>query len=451
MQRYHSMFRFLSVWLLLGLLGASGLSAQTLDKVVAIVGEEIILQSDVDNQVNYLKINGERDDGSLPCRVLENLIISKLLLDKARQDSLVVSDIQVEAELDMRMGSVLERVGEEEFERIYGKTVPQFRADIREDIRKELLIQQQQQAVLGQADITPKEVKRFYRSLNQDSVGLLPAEVEVNQIVIKPPFSKQSRTRAMNELRELRSQALGGQDFRKLAANNTDEPGGKQRGGDLGWFGRGQMVPKFEEIAYNMREGDVSAPFETEFGVHIIKLYERRGEMVHAAHILKRLNYSSGADSIAIDSLSEIVKLIENDSLNFEQAAIRYSQDRQTSFSGGAISNPQTGELRIPLDALDADLYFKIDEMEEGEISEPMEMFQQDGSRAFHVIYLKKKIPPHRPNLQDDYQKIYEAALQAKQAEIFDEWLESAKKNIYIEIKPTECANALQSWLEPNP
>lgn len=445
-------FKVLTLISILVVLGwANKLQAQTLDKVVAIVGEEIILQSDVDNQVNYLKINGEVDDGSLPCQVLENLIVSKLLLDKARQDSLEVSDIQVEAELDSRMSSVLARVNETEFERIYGKSIPQFRADIREEIRKELLVQQQQQVILGGADITPKEVKRFYRGLNQDSIGLLPAEVEVNQIVINPPFSEKSRTRAMNELRELRAQAIGGADFGILAANNTNEPGGKERRGELGWFGRGQMVPEFEEVVYNLREGEVSEPFETEFGVHVVKLYERRGEMVHAAHILKRLSYSPDADSIAIDSLNTITNLIETDSLTFEQAAIRFSQDRLTSFSGGAISNPQTGELRIPLDALDADLYFKIDEMEEGTMSEPMEMFQQDGSRAFHIIYLKKKIPPHRPNLQDDYQKIYNAALQAKQAEIFDEWLESAKKNIYIDIKPIECSNALESWLQPNP
>ncbi|MEM9985680.1 MAG: peptidylprolyl isomerase [Bacteroidota bacterium] len=442
------MIRILIGLMLGSLLTFQGLKGQTLDGVVAIVGEEIILQSDVDNQVNYLKINGERDNGTLPCRVLESLIVSKLLLDKARQDSLEVSEIQVETELDNRMSTVLQQIDEAEFERIYGKSVPQFRADIRSDVRKELLIQQQQQSIFSGADITPKEVKRFFRSLNRDSVGLLPAEVEVNQIVIKPPFSEESRQAVMDELKGYQVQAQNGTDFALLASNHTEEPGGKNRRGDLGWFGRGQMVPPFEEVAYNLREGEVSAPVETEFGIHIIKLYERRGEMLHAAHILKRLSYSPGADQVAIDSLKTLIELVETDSLTFEQAAIRYSQDRLTSFSGGAISNPQTGELRIPLDALDADLYFKIDEMEEGEISEPMEMFQPDGSRAFHVIYLKKKIPPHKPNLEDDYQKIYNAALQAKQAEIFDNWLESAKKNIYIDIKPTECANALQGWLQ---
>jgi peptidyl-prolyl cis-trans isomerase SurA len=438
----------LYIWILIALLSGRFLSAQTLDRIVAIVGDEVILQSDADNQFNYLKINGEKDDGSLKCRVLENLIVSKLLLDKARQDSIEISDIQVEAELDSRMQAVLEQIKEDQFEAIYGKTIPQFRADIKEDIRDELLINQMRQQVLSEASITPKEVKRFYRSLDKDSVGLLPAEVEVNHIVIKPPMSEESIKRAREELRALRRQAIAGEDFGKLAANATQEPGGKQRRGDLGWFGRGQMVPEFEEVVYQMREGDVSEPFRSEFGMHVIKLHERRGEMLQASHILMRLSPSSNGDSIAMDSLRQIATLIKDDSMTFEQAAIRFSQDQRTSHCGGCITNPQTGEIRIPMDALDAELYFKIDEMQEGEMSDPMELRQPDGSRAFHIVYLKKKIPPHDPNLQDDYQKIRDAALQAKKAEKFDLWLQSARKNIYIDIKPTECQNALQSWVQ---
>lgn len=432
-------------------LGINSSTAQTLDRIVAIVGDEVILQSDVDNQYNYLKINGEKDDGSLQCRVMESLIISKLLLDKARQDSLISSDLQVEAELDSRMDAVLQQIEEEDFEEIYGKSIEQFRSDIREDIRNELLINQMRQQILNEADITPKEVKRFFKSLNKDSVGVLPAEVEVNQIVIKPPMSEESIKAAQEELRALRKRAETGEDFARLAANATDEPGGKQRGGDLGFFGRGQMVPEFEEVIYQLREGEVSEPFRTEFGIHIAKLEERRGEMVHARHVLKRLRPSTNGDSIAMDSLRQVLTLVESDSLSFEQAAIRYSNDKRTSYCGGCITNPQTGELRIPLDAIDSELYFKIDEMEEGEISEPMELRQPDGTRAFHVLYLKKKIPPHDPNLEDDYQKIRNAALQAKQAEKFDRWLESARKNIYIDIKPTECQNALQSWVDSVP
>ncbi|RMG61784.1 MAG: hypothetical protein D6722_19115 [Bacteroidetes bacterium] len=444
----------ISFWLVLGGLCflpaiLAGQDAQALDRIVAVIGEDVILASDVDNQYNYLVINGEKDDGSLWCQVFENLIVSKLLLNKARQDSIEVGDSEVDMELDRRMEYILSQIDRADFERIYGRTIVQFRADIREDIQNELLVDRQRQMLMSESNITPKEVKQFFRSIPKDSLGFLPAEVVLNHIVIKPPFSEESEERAKEKLKTLRAMVVEeGADFGVLAAGNTDEPGGRARKGDLGWFGRGQMVPEFESVVYQMRPGDVSEPFKTEFGYHIVYLHERRGERVHASHILKRLQYSPQGDSIAIDSLNKILELIRTDSLTFEQAAIQYSQDRATKHCGGCISNPQTGDLRIPLDALDADLYFKIDEMSPGEISEPEEYFQQDGSRAFHVIYLKTKIPPHAPNLRDDYQKIRNAALQAKQAENFENWLESARKNIYIDIKPTECQNALQNWTE---
>ncbi|MEZ4777499.1 MAG: peptidylprolyl isomerase [Bacteroidia bacterium] len=442
--------RFLLLPVMLVFMTKAQAQSQLLDRIVAIIGEEIILESDVDNQYNYMVINGQKDDGTLRCQVMDNLIVSKLLLNKAIQDSIEISEAEVEVEIDRRIKYTLEQMGgEKKFMEVYGKTVDQFRIDIRDDIRNELLINKQRGEMMEGAKITPKEVKQFFKIIPVDSLGLLPAEVQINHIVITPPFSKESETRAKESLAEIRKKIMDeGADFGELAAKNTEEPGGRERKGDLGWFGRGQMVPEFEEVAYQMRVGEVSAPFKTEFGYHIVKLYEKRGEMVHAAHILKRLSYSTNGDSIAIDSLTKIMELVNTDSLTFEQAAILYSSDRNSKHCGGCISNPQTNELRIPMDALDADMYFKIDEMKPGEISKPMELLQPDGSRAFHVIYLKNKIPPHTPNLQDDYQKIQNAALQNKQSEIFDKWLQSAKKNIYIDIKPTECSNALKNWVE---
>lgn len=442
--------RFLLLPLFLVFLTNAHAQSQLLDRIVAIIGEEIILESDVDNQYNYMVINGQKDDGTLRCQVMDNLIVSKLLLNKAIQDSIEISEAEVEVEVDRRITYTLEQMGgEKKFMEVYGKSVDQFRIDIRDDIRSELLINKQRGEMMEGAKITPKEVKQFFKIIPVDSLGLLPAEVQLNHIVITPPFSNESETRAKESLIEIRKKIMDeGADFGELASKNTEEPGGRERKGDLGWFGRGQMVPQFEEVAYQMRVGEVSEPFKTEFGYHIVKLYEKRGEMVHAAHILKRLSYSTNGDSIAMDSLGKIMTLINSDSLTFEQAAILYSSDRNSKHCGGCISNPQTNELRIPMDALDADMYFKIDEMKPGEISKPMELLQPDGSRAFHVIYLKNKIPPHTPNLQDDYQKIQNAALQNKQSEIFDKWLQSAKKNIYIDIKPTECSNALKNWVE---
>lgn len=426
------------------------LQAQLIDRIVAVIGEEVVLQSDVDNQVNYMIINGEKDNGTLRCQVMENLIISKLLLNKAEQDSLVVSEAEVLGEVERRVNYILSQMNgsEQEFVRIYGKPVAQFKEDIRPEIEDELLIDRQRQTVESEATITPKEVKDFFAKIPIDSLGLLPAEVQLNHIVIVPPFSKASKETALQTLKDLRKEAVAGADFSALAAKNSDEPGARESKGRLPQFGRGQMVPEFEEVVYGMREGEISQPFETEFGYHVVMLHKRQGELLEASHILKIPQRSTNGDSIAIDSLNKIRELITLDSLTFEQAAIRFSADRQTKDCGGCYANPQTQELHIPMDALPADMYFKIDEMKEGEISKPMEHMLQDRTRAFHIIMLKAKIPPHKPNLKNDYEKIRRAALSNKQMINFEKWIESAKKNIYIDVKPTECSNALQNWVE---
>ncbi len=427
------------------------LQAQLIDRIVAIIGEEVVLQSDVDNQYNYMIINGEKDNGALRCQVMENLIISKLLLNKAEQDSLVVSPAEVAGEIERRVSYIIAQMdgNEQEFIRIYGKSVAQFKEDLRPDIEDELLIDRQRQAIEGEASITPKEVKDFFSRISADSLGLLPAEVQLNHIVIVPPFSAESKQSALQTLKDLRKQITEESgDFSALAAKNSDEPGAKESKGRLPQFGRGQMVPEFEEVVYRMREGEVSEPFETEFGYHIVLLHKRQGELLEASHILKIPQRSANGDSVAIDSLNKIRERILIDSLSFERAAILYSADRQTKDCGGCYANPQTQELRIPMDALPADMYFKIDEMKPGEISKPMEYMLMDRTRAFHMIQLKAKIPPHKPNLKDDYEKIRRAALSNKQMINFEEWIDSAKKNIYIDVKPTECSNALQNWVE---
>lgn len=433
-------------------IGATPLQAQTLDRIVAIIGEEVILQSDVDNQYNYLIINGQKDNGTMRCEVMNNLIVSKLLLNKARQDSIEVSDAEVIGEIERRVTYILAQMDNnvKEFERIYGKSVAQFREDIQDDIKNELLINRQRGVLFDGAQITPKEVKNFYRNvIDIDTVGLLPAEVELNHIVINPPPSQESIDNTVNLLNDLRKRAVeNGEDFGALAARFSDEPGAPKSKGYLGSFARGRMVPEFEEVVYQMRVGEVSEPFQTEFGYHIVKLHDKKGQVLTASHVLRRLKPTSNGDSLAMDSLNKILEFVNTDSLSFEQAAIRFSSDRGTKHCGGCIVNPQTQELRIPMDVLDADMYFKVDEMEAGEVSSPMEIRMADNTRAFHVLYLKNKIPPHKPNLKDDYQKIRNAALQAKQAEIFEEWLQSAKKNIYIDIKPTECTNALKNWVQ---
>ncbi|MEM6767669.1 MAG: peptidylprolyl isomerase, partial [Bacteroidota bacterium] len=425
-------------------------SGQTLDRIVAVIGEEIILESDVDNQYNYLTGNGQKDDGTLRCVVLEQLIVSKLLLNKAEQDSIIVSEDEVIGEIDRRIEYMMSQLNndETEFENRYGAPLIQFREDLKPDIEDELLINRQRGQIFSEATVTPREVEKFYKSIPKDSLGLFPAEVEYYQLVINAPYSEESVEETVNTLEDLRDKVLNeNADFGLLAQQYSQGPSGRN-GGMLNQFGRGAMVPEFEAVAYNMRKGEISKPFLTEFGYHIVKLEDRTGELLTARHILIKPRNSANGDSVAIKKLNDIRDNIMIDSLTFEQAAIRYSEDRGTKDCGGCVVNPQTLERKIPLDALDAETFFFIDELEEGEISKPKEFLSPDGRRMFRILYLKTKIPPHQPDLANDYQKIHDTALRSKQAESFDGWLVDAKKNIYIELKPTECINALKNWTE---
>lgn len=423
--------------------------AQPIDRIIGVVGEDIVLQSDVETQLAYAKAGGTEDDGTLRCQILESLLIGKLLLNKARQDSVEVSDDQIDGELDRRIQYFIAQVGgEEQLEQIYGKTILQVRKELRPEIKDQLLTDRMRQQILERSNVTPSDVEAFFNQIPTDSLPYLPAEVELHHIVVERPYSEQSKLAAKLELQKIRDEiVVNDKDFGLMAIDNSDGPSGPD-GGDLGEFGRGMMVPEFEEIAFRMEPGEISEVFETEFGFHIMLLHSRKGEKVHASHILKKPERAAVDDSLALKQLRKIKAIIDKDSLSFEQAAIEFTDDDATRDCGGCIKNPQTGESRIPLDLLDADLFFKVDDLKEGEISEPLQLRLPDGDVAYHILYLKKRIPPHIANLKDDYQKFNAAALQNSQSEQLEKWFKNAKKNIYIDIKSTECVETLNNWTQ---
>lgn len=423
--------------------------AQLVDGIVGIVGEEVILKSDVESQHAYMIANGEKDDGTLRCQVMEKLVIEKLLLNKAQQDSIEVTDGEIEDELNRRIDYFISGYGGvDKLEAVYQKPLVEIKEELRPEIKSQILIQRMREKVLGDITVTPREVRKFFNDIPKDSLPLLPAEVELYHLAIQPKASASSKKDTKERLVDIRTKIVNGADFAEMAKKYSEDFGSAKLGGRLGEFGRGRMVPEFEEVAFKMDEGKVSEVFESQYGFHIIKLNKRTGEMVDASHILLIPKRTTADDSAAVKRLEEIKELIEDDSLTFQQASLEFSDDEATKSNGGAIKNPQNGEFRIPHDMLDADFFFKVDRMKEGDITEPMEWIQPDGTRAFHMLYLKKKIPPHTANLDEDYQKIMAAATQAKQGEKLEKWFESAKENIYIEIKDKDCQSALINWIK---
>ncbi|MEM0997709.1 MAG: peptidylprolyl isomerase [Bacteroidota bacterium] len=428
-----------------------GVKGQIVDRILAVVGEDVILLSDVDAQYAYFMANGQKDDGTLRCQLLEKLIIEKLLLNKAKQDSVEVSDDQVEGELQRKLDYFIQGYGGvEKVEAIYQKPLIEIRADLRPDIKDQLLIDRMRQIIVAEATITPREVKKFYNQIPKDSLPFLPAEVEVFQIVKQPTASATADREAKSFLASLKTKIESGDvAFEEAARKYSVDFGSARTGGLLPEFSRGRMVPEFEEMAFKINEGTISPVFKTDFGYHILKLEKRVGEIITARHILVAPKVTMDDDSTAVRRLREIREMITSaDTLDFETAAQRFSDDIQTAPTGGSIKNPQTGEMRIPLDMLDGDLYLTVDEMDIGEVTNALEYFQPDNKKSFRLLYLKRRVPPHVANLKSDYRKLHEAAMQAKQAEVLEKWFASARKNVFIEIKDPDCREVLYNWIQ---
>ncbi len=428
------------------------LAAQPLDRVLAVVEEDVILLSDLQSQYHYYLNNGQKDDGTLACRIFETLLTSRMLLAKARLDSLTVGEDQINAELNRRINVIVSQLGSvEKLEEIYKKSVLEIKLELKKNIEEELLIEEQRQKIIAGINVTPKEVKDFFHSIPKDSLPDVGATVEISHISMRPQPSEASKKEARSDLEKILSDIKAKKiSFEEAAKKYSHDAASAKQFGFLGEFGRGDMVPEFEEVVFNLAPDQVSPVFESPYGFHIVKLLSRSGDRVKASHILIRPRIDEADEKKVEKRLAEIRELILSDSLKFHEAARRYSDDVRTKDNGGIIAN-NAGETRIPFDQLDADLYFKVDKMKPGDISEPLPYIAQEGElvRAYHLVYLRKRHAPHRANYKDDYQMFQKAALQAKQAEELEKWLVKNRKQIYLDVRFDECAQAIQDWYTP--
>jgi peptidyl-prolyl cis-trans isomerase SurA len=374
--------------------------------------------------------------------VLEGLVLNKLMVAKAEIDSVVVEEEMVERELDMRMGNIIAQAGgdERKIEEYYGKTIEEFKDELRDRVQEQLVVQRMQQTITQEISVTPSEVKRFFEKIPKDSLPYFSTEVTIGQIVKKPTISKQEKDRIESLLMQIRQQAIDGTDFQELARTYSQGPSGP-RGGNLGMISRGAMVSEFESAALKMKEGEISLPVETEFGFHIIQLLERRGNEYNARHILIMPRFSDDDFEKAGQYLDSLRIVIETDSsYTFDKIAKEYSDDKETSSNGGFVRSTagpnQIGSNKIAVSDLDPGLFFTMDTMQVGTISRPMRFVMRDGKEAMRIIYYKDKIKPHQANLDQDYQKIYMATMNAKQNKVMSDWFRDAKDDVFIQIDP---------------
>lgn len=408
---------------------------QVVDEIIVKVDDYIALKSELD--LSYLDMSARSRFGSSidKCDVLRQIVQNKLMLAKAEIDSISVSDEQVSAELDARMQYMVAQLGsEEEIERYYNKPLSQFKAELQDKMREQLLIKEVSRSITSEVEITPAEVKRFFNQLPADSLPFFSTEVTVGHIVKLPEVSEAQKEEVRERLNEIRQKIVSGEaTFAEMAKKYSEDPGSAGTGGNLGFRQRGELVPEYEATALKMNPGDISQPIESQFGFHLIELIERRGNTFNSRHILIKPNSSNLDIAEAERYLDSLRTEIVEGKMDFAIAAKEYSDDQQTNSSGGYFLS-QDGSNRISVEELDPSLFFVIDTMEVGTISKPLPYRTADGKEAVRIIYYDGKVKPHRANLRDDYQKIQTAALTEKKNRIIAKWFEDAVDDVYIDI-----------------
>jgi len=418
------------------LVPASG-SCQTggiIDQVAATVGNRIILKSDIETQYQQYIAQGNYPDSTLKCRILDHLLFTRLLLHQAILDSVEVSDAEVKDKLDRNLDYYIQQIGsQEKLEAFYGKSVPEIRDEYEPLIREQLQVQAMQQKITRHLTVTPAEVRTFYASIPSDSLPYISSEIEYAQIRLEIPVSAEEKKRIRNTLLKYKERVTQGEEFSTLAVLYSQDASAKS-GGELGFHGRGELVPEFEAVAFRLKPGEVSDVVETQFGFHLIQLIERRGERINVRHILLRPVVSGDDLQAAFVRMDSLYRAIADSSLTFEAAAEKFSDDKDTRYNGGNVFNPQTGTTRFEADQVDRSVFFQLEKLQPGEMTPPVTGAMADGKQAYFIYRLVSRSTPHRANLNDDYQRLQETALELKKGKALEEWVAHKRKNTYVQV-----------------
>ena len=413
----------------LSLLIPAALSAQTLvDRIVAVVDKEIITESELNERVTFLAVQNRIDpnQAALRMQVLDGLVSEKLVLAQALIDSVEVTEDEVTRGLDQQIANFVRQVGSEQrVEQMYGKPISRIKREYRTEIKNQLLVQKIRQQREAAISVTHREVEDFFVSF-KDSLPQVPEEFELSHIYIVPKSDTAVEIKTRIVMQSILDSIHAGRDFADFAKRYSTDPGSAASGGDLGWEKRGVFVREFEETVFGMKEGDVSSIVKTQFGFHIIQLLGRRGESVHARHILMKIEKGPASDSAAVDTLRVLrSKALKGES--FAELASKYSEDEDTKTIGGDLGT-------LTADQLQPDFARQIKEMKAGEISEPLRTVV-GSSYGFHIVWMRRRTAPHAINLHDDFKRIEQLALYMKRNKQNAEWIDELKKTIYVDIR----------------
>lgn len=424
-------------------------TGKVIDEIVAVVGENIVLRSELEAEYEQAKKDMDFYEGDLKCEILNQLIIQKLYLHKGEVDSVYATADRVDEEVDRRIKYYAQQIGgEAKLEQYLGKSIAEYKDLMKPKIEQQMITQQVQQSLVADIKVSPTEVRRFFNEIPVDSLPEFEQEVEVAQFIMAPIPNKYAKEYALEKITGIRNDILKGvYSFQFAAKSGSDDKGTAVNGGELGYFSRGQMVGPFERAAFKLKGDSISEIIETEFGYHIMQLIDRKGEKVNVRHILiKPLIVNSDFVNLQ-KQIKELMAAVNKDSISLCQLASQYSNDPYTKDNCGFFTDPTTGSQSVPLGLLDPLVARKIPYLPLGEFSEPEKFVNYDNTEAFRFFFLKSTKPAHKANLKDDYQKIQTLALEKKQDDVIKDWVQKYKVGVYVWIdeKYVNC-DELKDW-----
>ncbi|MBT6815566.1 MAG: peptidylprolyl isomerase [Flavobacteriales bacterium] len=406
---------------------------QIVDEIIAVVGNEVVLSSDIETQYLQYLSQGYTDSEEVRCQIIEDVLYQKLLVHQAKLDSTDVSEDDVNQELDSRLNSFISQLGSEEaLEEYFKKSTSELKIEFYEIIYNQLLTQRMQSSITSSVSITPEEVKIFFQEMKESSdIPVMPTTLEISQIIKIPEITLDEKSRIRKKLISFRDRIKNGENFTVLATLYSDDTESAKNGGELGFVGRGALVPEFESAAFSLKGDQISEVIETQFGYHIIQLIERRGETVNVRHILLKPKVSSASLLEAKTQLEKVENLMKSEEITFEEAA-RFHSDDVSKNNGGLLINPQTGSSLFTVEELPLNIRYSADRMNEGDVSSISQFVMDDGKKAYRIIKITRKLKEHSANLIDDFSLINDAALNEKKQQEIAEWVVEKIKITYI-------------------
>lgn len=448
-------FKFVVLFALLMLTGSVMYGQDhVIDEVVWVVGDEAILKSDVEEARMNAQYEGRKFEGDPYCVIPEELAIQKLYLHQAVLDSIEVSESEVLQRVEMMTNQYIQMIGsKEKMEEYFNKTATQIREAMRENVKNGLTVQKMQQKLIGDIKITPAEVRRYFKDLPQDSVPYIPTQVEVQIITSQPKIPLDEIEDVKRRLREYADRVNKGEmDFSTLALLYSEDKGSAMRGGEIGFKGRGELVPEYANVAFNLQDPKkVSKIVESEFGFHIIQLIEKRGDRINTRHILLKPKVNEKDLTSARARLDSIADDIRKNKFSFDEAASIISHDKDTRNNHGLMPNPQTNTSKFEMQQLPQEIAKVVDGMNVGEISKAFTMVnEKDGKEVCAIVKLKSRINGHKATITDDYQNLKEIVMDKRREEMLEKWIVEKQKHTYVRINDNwkNCSFKYPGWIK---